>query len=216
MRNINNGISILLVDDHTLLRKGIRQILENDPRITKIEEAASSKEVLHKINKSSFDCILLDICLPGENGLQLMKRIKCIDPDVPILILSMYPEKQYGIRSLCAGASGYITKTIPPKELKNAILTVSQGKKYVTPELAVELATETDRLSDKPLHQSLSDRELQILTLIASGRSVSQVARELHISIKTVSTHRANTLKKMGLYNNAQLIHYAVKNQLVF
>lgn len=213
---MKKDINILLVDDHTLLRKGIKQILEDDPYIKEVDEAASSKEVFHKIRKNSFDCVLLDICLPGENGLQVLKHIKSLEPDLPVLILSMYPEKQYGIRALCAGAAGYVTKRIPPKELKNAIHTVCQGKKYVTPELAIELAAETDRLFDKPLHQSLSDRELQIMTMIASGKPVSQVARELNISIKTVSTHRVNTLKKMGLLNNAQLIHYAVKNQLVF
>ena len=213
---MKKDINILLVDDHTLLRKGIKQILEDDPHIKEVDEAASSKEVFHKIRKNSFDCVLLDICLPGENGLQVLKHIKSLEPDLPVLILSMYPEKQYGIRALCAGAAGYATKRIPPKELKNAIHIVCQGKKYVTPELAIELAAETDRLSDKPLHQSLSDRELQIMTMIASGKPVSQVARELNISIKTVSTHRVNTLKKMGLLNNAQLIHYAVKNQLVF
>jgi DNA-binding NarL/FixJ family response regulator len=213
---MRGNLKIMLVDDHTLFRKALKQILTATPRIIDVDEAISGKEAIKKIHQKSFDCILLDICLQEENGIQVLKQIKCINPDLPVLMLSMYPERQYGIRSLRAGASGYVTKKIPPEELKKAIYTVCEGKKYVTSDLAVELATEFDRAVERPLHKALTDRELQILTLIASGKTLTQIARELNLSVKTVSTHRSNILRKMGFSNNAQLIHYAIKHQLVY
>jgi DNA-binding NarL/FixJ family response regulator len=213
---MRGNLKIMLVDDHTLFRKALKQILTDTPGIADIEEAISGKEVIKKIHQKSFDCIVLDICLQEESGIQVLKQIKNINPDLPVLILSMYPEKQYGIRALRAGASGYATKKIPPKDLRKAIQLVCEGKKYVTSELAVELATEFDRSAKQPLHKALTDRELQILTQIASGKTISQIAKELNLSVKTVSTHRANILRKMGFSNNAQLIHYAIKHQLVY
>ena len=207
---------MLVVDDHTLFRKGVMRIIENDPKIEIVDEAVSGKEAVNKINSNPFDCILLDIWLPGENGLQVLKQIKCIDPDIPVIMLSMYPEGQYGIRALRAGASGYVTKTIPPRELINSIHTVCNGGKYISTNLALELATMIDKRIKGPLHESLTDREMQILTLMATGKSVSKIAREFNLSVKTVSTHRANILKKMGFDNNAELIRYAINNRLVF
>ena len=213
---MRGNLKIMLVDDHTLFRKALKQILKDTPGIADVEEAISGKEVIKKISQKSFDCILLDICLQEENGIQVLKQIKRINPDIPVLIVSMYPERQYGIRALRAGASGYVTKKVTPKDLRKAIHLICQGKKYVTSDLAIELATEFDRPAKDPLHKALTDRELQILTLIASGKTTSQAARELNLSVKTVSTHRANILRKMGFSNNAQLIYYAIKHQLVY
>lgn len=213
---MRGNLKIMLVDDHTLFRKALKQILIDTPGIADVEEAISGKEVIKKISQKSYDCILLDICLHEENGIQILKKIKSINPDIPVLMVSMYPERQYGIRSLRAGASGYVTKKIPPNHLRKAINEICHGKKYVSPDLAIELATEFDRSANQPLHKSLTDRELQILTMMASGKTISQAARELHLSVKTLSTHRANILRKMGFTNNAQLIHYAIKNQLVY
>jgi DNA-binding NarL/FixJ family response regulator len=208
-------IKILIADDHTIVREGLKQILLETPDILVVDEAGNSQEVINKVSKRSYDLILLDISLPGRSGLDVLKQIKLIKPKIPILILSMYPEEQYAVRSLRAGASGYLTKESASEELIEAIRKVAQGRKYITVALAERIAIGLEVDSKEPIHQTLSDREYQVFCMIASGRSVKDIANALTLSIKTISTHRSRVLKKMNMKNNAQLIHYAVKQNLV-
>jgi two-component system invasion response regulator UvrY len=213
---IKNKINVLIVEDHTIVRKGIMEILISDPDVSEVDEAATAKEAIEKVKNKDYNCVLLDINIPGRNGLEILKNLKCMNPNLPVLILSMYPEQQYGIRSLQAGASGYITKKIPPDELKEAIFLVAQGKKYITPSMADELALKFNHEENEALHKNLSDREYQVMCMIASGKPVSQIAEELNLSVKTVSTHRSRILHKMSMKNNAQITHYAIQESLVF
>ena len=208
-------IKILVADDHTLVRKGLKQILLDTPDVEIVEEASNGPEVISKINNNDYDLILLDIALPGRSGIDVLKQLKCIKPDLPVLMLSMYPEEQYAIRSLKAGASGYLTKESAPEELIDAIKKITIGKKYITSTLAERLAYEIEVNSDKSLHEFLSDREYQVFCLIASGKAVKEIADKLSLSVKTISTHRAHILQKMQMRNNAQIIRYAIKQNLV-
>ena len=208
-------IRILIADDHTLVREGLKQILSDLPDMAVTDEASNGKEVLDKVRENDFDVVLLDISLPGQSGVDILKQIKLIKPELPVLILSMYPEEQYAIRTLRAGASGYLTKDSVPDELIEALRTVSLGKRYITYTLAEKIAFEMDVDAKKPLHERLSDREYQVMCMIASGKSVSQIAKEILLSVKTISTHRARILKKMNMKNNAELTHYAIKHGLV-
>ena len=208
-------IRILVADDHTLVREGLKQILSDLPDMAVTDEASNGKEVLDKINESDFDVVLLDISMPGQNGLDILKQIKLLKPELPVLILSMHPEEQYAIRTLRAGAAGYLTKESAPDELIEALRKVSLGKKYITFSLAEKLAYDWDAGTKKLLHERLTDREYQVMCMIASGKTVSQIAREISLSVKTVSTHRAHIMKKMKMINNAELTHYAIKHGLV-
>ena len=208
-------IKILVADDHTLVRKGLKQILLDTPDVEIVEEASNGPEVISKINDNDYDLILLDIALPGRSGIDVLKQLKYIKPDLPVLMLSMYPEEQYAIRSLKAGASGYLTKESAPEELIDAIKKITIGKKYITSTLAERLAYEIEVNSDKSLHESLSDREYQVFCLIASGKTVKEIADKLSLSVKTISTHRARILQKMHMKNNVQIIRYAIKQNLV-
>lgn len=208
-------IKVLIADDHTLVRKGLKQILLETPDVKVVHEAGNGKEVVNKISKNDYDLVLLDISLPGRSGIDVLKQIKCIKPELPVLILSMYPEEQYAVRSLRAGASGYLTKESAPAELIDAIRKVAQGRKYITLSLAERLALEIRENYDGPLHESLSDREYQVMCMIASGKTVKEIAESLSLSVKTISTHRARILRKMHMRNNAQLTHYAIKLGLV-
>ncbi|MGB8953518.1 MAG: response regulator transcription factor [Candidatus Aminicenantales bacterium] len=210
-----SNLRILIADDHALFRSGLREIIAEFEGVVKIDEAASGPEVLKKFNESKFDCVLLDIYMPGSHGIEILKQLKSINPRVHVLILSMYPEDQYGIRALKAGASGYLTKNATPGILREAVGRVCKGLKYIPPSLVEILCGEIQSGGGGRLHDRLTDRELQILTMIASGKTVSQVARDLYLSAKTISTHRANILRKTGLKNNSELIRYAVKNSLV-
>ena len=208
-------IRILIADDHTLVREGLKQILSDLPDMAVSDEARNGKEVLDKVRESDFDVILLDISMPGQSGLDILKQIKLLKPKLPVLILSMYPEEQYALRTLSAGAAGYLTKNSIPDELIEALRTVSLGKKYITLSLAEKLAFDLDVNAKKLPHERLSDREYQVMCMIASGKTVSQIAREISLSVKTISTHRAHILKKMKMKNNAELTHYAIKHGLV-
>jgi DNA-binding NarL/FixJ family response regulator len=208
-------INILIADDHSVVREGLKQILSGNADMTVLAEAGSGNEAIEQIRENAFSVVVLDIAMPGKNGLDTMKEIKVIRPDLPVLILSMYPEEQYAIRFFRAGASGYLTKKSAPEELVNAVRTVSKGKKYVSPSLAEKLVGELDLKAEKPLHSSLSDREFQVLCLIASGKTSGEIAEELFLSVKTVSTYRARILEKLRLKNTAELINYAIQNQLV-
>lgn len=208
-------INILIADDHSVVREGLKQIISGNTDMTVLAEAGNGNEAIEKIRKNPISVAILDISMPGKNGLDTVKEIKVIRPDLPVLILSMYPEEQYALRFFRAGASGYLTKKSAPEELVNAIRTVSKGKKYVSPSLAEKLVGELDVTTEKPLHSSLSDREFQVLCLIASGKTSGEIAEELFLSVKTVSTYRARILEKLRLKNTAELINYAIQNQLV-
>lgn len=208
-------IRILIADDHAVVRRGLKQILEDQTDMRVEGEAQNGQQVLDLVRKQAWDVVLTDISMPGRNGLEVLKEIKREHPKLPVLILSMHPEDQYALRALKAGASGYLTKESAPDDLVNAIRQVVSGKKYVTGSLAEMLATEFERPSDKPLHECLSDRELQTLCLIASGHTPTEIAVELALSVKTISTYRSRVLEKMRMKNNAELTHYAISHKLV-
>lgn len=210
-----NMIKILIVDDHTVVREGLKQILSETSDIVVTDEASNGQVALEKVWKNKYDVVLLDISMPGRSGLETLKQIKNNNPALHVLILSISPEEQYAIRALKAGASGYLTKESTPNELIEAIRKVSGGKKYVSSSLAERLANHLEARSEDSPHESLSDREYEVLCMIASGKSVKEISLELHLSDKTISTYRTRILEKMGLKNNAQLIHYAISNQLV-
>lgn len=208
-------IKVLVADDHTLVRKGLKQILLDTKDIESVDEARDGKETINKVGKKDYDLVLLDISLPGRSGIDVLKQLKSLKPKLPVLILSMHPEEQYAVRSLRAGASGYLTKESAPDELIHAIHKVARGGKYITSSLAERLAGEIGPSTEKPLHETLSDREYQVMCMIASGKTVKDIAEELNLSVKTISTHRARILRKMHMDNNAQLTHYAIKHNLV-
>ncbi len=208
-------IKILIADDHAIFRHGLRQILEENPDMFVGGEASNGQDVLDQVWRSDFDLLLLDINMPGMSGLEALKQLKTQKPKLKVLVLSMYPEEQYAIRALKAGASGYITKASASEELIEAIRKVSQGGKYVSASLAEKLLFDFEADVDKPLHELLSDREYEVLCMIASGKTVSQIAEELCLSVKTVSTHRVRILEKMRMKNNAELTNYAIKQKLI-
>ena len=208
-------ISILIADDHRIVREGLKQILQQTSDVTVADEAGNGEEVIQKISQRDYDLVLLDISLPGRSGLDVIKQLKSIKPQLPILVLSMHPEEQYAIRSIRAGASGYLTKESASEELIDAIRKVAQGRRYITSSLAERLAFEMGIVGQETLHEALSDREYQVLCMIASGKTVKEIAQALSLSVKTISTHRTRTLRKMGMQNNAQLTHYAFKFNLV-
>jgi len=208
-------IKVLIADDHTLVRKGLKQILLDTKDIEDVDEARDGKETINKVGRKKYDLVLLDISLPGRSGIDVLKQLKCSKPELPVLILSMHPEEQYAVRSLRAGASGYLTKESAPDELIKAIRKVANGGKYITSSLAEKLAGEIGPDAEKPLHETLSDREYQVMCMIASGKTVKEIAEDLNLSVKTISTHRARILRKMHMDNNAQLTHYAIKHNLV-
>jgi DNA-binding NarL/FixJ family response regulator len=208
-------ILVLIADDHAILRQGLRQILADAEDMTVVGEAANGIEVMQMIRGDCrCDVVLLDIAMPGRNGIEVLKQIKDEKPNLPVLVLSMYPEDQYAVRLLKAGAAGYLTKESAPELLVQAIRKVAAGKKYISPSVAELLADQLDS-GNGPQHASLSDREFQILLQIAAGKTVSEIAAALSLSVKTVSTYRARVLDKMQMKNNAELTHYAIKNQLV-
>lgn len=212
-------IRVLIADDHAILRQGLKQILADTDDMTVAGEAASGTEVMQLIrgeqemDRCQFDVLLLDIAMPGRNGIDVLKQIKDEMPKLPVLVLSMYPEDQYALRLLKAGASGYLTKESAPALLVEAIRKVAAGRKYISPAVADLLA---DQLGGNgPQHADLSDREYQIMLQIASGSTVSEIAEKLSLSVKTISTYRARVLEKMHMKTNAEITHYAIRNQLV-
>jgi len=208
-------IKILIADDHAIVRKGLKQILSETSDMIVAAEAADGRQCLELVRKNDLDLVLLDIAMPGRGGMDILKQLKHENPKLPILMLSMYPEEQYAMRALKAGASGYLTKESAPEELIIAIRKVSQGGKYVSSSLAEQLAVYLETDFEKPVHEILSDREYQVMLMIASGKTVKQIADELSLSVKTISTYRARILNKTGLKNNAELTYYAIKNALV-
>jgi two-component system, NarL family, invasion response regulator UvrY len=206
---------ILLADDHTMFREGVKQLLTNTTEFVVVDEANDAAQVIQKIRETKCDVVILDISMPGRDGIDVLKQIRQINPQVHVLILSMYPEDQYAFRAIKAGASGYLTKNRASSELIEAIQRVASGRKYISPDVAEQLAVDLGRDTDKPLHQTLSDREYQVMSMIASGKTVGQIAVELSISISSVSTLRTRILKKFGMKTNAEITHYAIKHELV-
>ena len=208
-------LKILVADDHTMVREGLKRILTEQPDMTVAGEASNGSETLDRIRDGQYDLVLLDIAMPGRGGMEVLKCLKTERPDLPVLMLSMYPEEQYAVRTLKAGASGYLTKESAPDELIAAVRKVCKGGKYVTTSLAEKLAMYLGTDTDKPLHERLSDREYQVVRMIASGRTVSEIAEALSLSVKTISTNRSRALTKMGMKTNAEITYYAVKQGLV-
>jgi DNA-binding NarL/FixJ family response regulator len=208
-------IEVIIADDHPIVRAGLKQIMLQDDGIAVTGEASNGAELLNRVRQGRYDVILLDLTMPGMDGLDVLKQLKIETPDTPVVILTVHPESQYALRVLRAGASGYLTKESASDRLIEAIHKVHRGGKYITPSLAEKIAFALDEGTAGAPHESLSDREYQVLCLIGSGRTVSQIADALSLSVKTVSTYRARILEKMRLQNNAELIHYAVQNGLV-
>jgi len=208
-------IRVLLADDHPLFREGVKQILAETSDIVVADEASDGREVLVKLGQAQYDVILLDIAMPGYSGVEVLKHIKSIMPDQAVLILSMYSEKQYALRVLRSGASGYLTKDSTPDRLVTAIRKVVAGGKYISPELGEELALRVGTEFKVPRHERLSDREHQVLVMITSGKTTGEIADELSLSAKTISTYRARLLEKMNMKTEAELTHYAIQHELV-
>lgn len=208
-------MNILIVDDHAIVRQGLRQILMESGEAIFIKEADCGSEAIRQVREGEWNVVVLDISLPDRSGIEVLKQIKKEYPKIPVLMLSMHEEGLYAIRALKAGASGYITKQSAPAELMAAIRQVARGRKYLTATLAEAMADSLGADYERPPHETLSDREYQTLCLIASGKSLTDAAEEMCLSIKTVSVYRARLLEKMKLRNNAELTHYAIKNRLV-
>jgi two-component system invasion response regulator UvrY len=212
---VTGALRILIVDDHPIVRQGLRQTLADAAEIGEIGEAATPQEALDLVRQQEWDAVILDIGLPGRGGLQLLKDIKHEMPRLPVLVLSMHSEDQYAVRTLRAGAAGYLTKEAATEKLLDAILKVASGGRYISRQLAERLATELTVDTSRPLHASLSDREFDVLRRIAMGQTVSDIADYLSLSVKTVSTYRARILEKMRLKNNAELMQYVLTNHLL-
>lgn len=208
-------IKVLIADDHAIVRKGLVQILSDIPDMEVFGEANSGDEALTFIRSEGWDVLLLDIAMPGKNILELIKLAKRQSPYLPILILSMYPEDQYAIRMLRAGADGYLTKDSAPEQLVAAIRKVANGGKYISSAIARQLIAELTSGPEKPLHDLLTDREHQVFCGICRGQSVTELALQMALSVKTISTYRSRLLQKMNLSKNAEIIHYAFKNNLL-
>ena len=208
-------IRILVADDHAVVRQGVKQILAEVKDMNVQDEAQNGPETLKKVAEQEFDVVLLDISMPGRSGLEVLEDIKAQRPKQAVLILSMHPEEQYAVRALRAGASGYLTKASAPHELIGAIRKVAGGGKYVTSSLAEKLADELEVDTEKLPHERLSNREHQVMLMLAGGKSVSDIADELNLSVKTISTYRTRVMSKMGMKKNAELTLYAVHNKLI-
>jgi len=208
-------LRILIADDHPVFRRGLKQIIAETSDMVVVDEAADGREALRKAATGDYDVLLLDITLPFTNGVEVLSRLQNERPALPVLMLSMHPEEQYAVRALRAGASGYLTKESAPEELVAAIRKVSTGGKYVSASLAEHLACIVQNDGEALPHETLSQREYQVMCMIASGQTVSEAARELSLSVKTISTYRARILEKLHMKNNAELIRYATMNELV-
>ncbi|HVO90371.1 MAG TPA: response regulator transcription factor [Casimicrobiaceae bacterium] len=208
-------IRILIADDHAIVRAGLRQFIADQVDMEVTAEAASGAEAVAAVRAGDFDVVLLDISMPDKNGIDTLKLLRHIKPELPVLMLSAYAEDQYAVNLLRAGAAGYLNKEAASTQLVGAIRTVVQGRKYVSPSLAQILADGVSGDADRPLHGELSQREFQIFCKLAAGAAVSKIADELNLSVKTVSTYRTRILEKMAMKSNADLTYYAIKNGLI-
>lgn len=207
--------NVLIADDHAILRNGLKQLLGGERSIKEIGEAGSGREVLEQLQRHQWDLLVLDINMPDRSGIDILRQVRTTHPGTRVLVLSGFPEKQYAVNVLRAGASGYLNKEMAPEELLVAVRSVLQGRRYVSAALAELLVTELDADPDKPLHTQLSEREFQIFCKLAAGRSVSEIAAELCLSVKTISTYRSRVLEKMSFTTNADITAYALRNSLI-
>lgn len=206
---------VLIADDHAVVRAGLRQFLDEDRGISAVGEASSGRETLERLRAEHWDLVILDIGMPDRSGLDILQQIRTGHDRTRVLVLSGYPERQYALNVLRAGASGFVEKSSPPEEFLKAVRAVLQGRRYVSATLAELLVGDLDGANDKPAHTRLSEREFQVFCKLAAGRAVSQIANELCLSVKTVSTYRSRILEKMGLQTNADLTSYALRNELI-
>jgi two-component system invasion response regulator UvrY len=206
---------ILVVDDHAVVRRGLQQIVSDSLDVVLVNEAKNGEEALAQVQKTRHDLVLLDISLPDRTGIDVLKDLKAIQPDLPVLMLSIHPEEQFAIRALRAGASGYLTKACPPEELILAIRKILAGEKYVSANFAQRLISNLNKAGPNLPHQNLSDREHQVMCMISQGRTPKQIASELKVSIKTVSTYRSRILEKMNMQSNAEITRYCLEHELI-
>lgn len=208
-------IKVCVVDDHAVVREGLKRIISENPGMSVTAEAGDGNEALKVIQNQPFDVVLLDITMPNKNGMDVLKELRARMPRLPVLVLSMHAEEHYAVRVLRAGASGYLTKESAPEKLIQAIRQVVRGGKYVSAAVAERLVYQLDSDTSKPAHENLSDREYQVMCMIGSGKTVTDIADELSLSVKTVSTYRVRILEKLNMKNNAEVARYAIKEGLV-
>ncbi len=208
-------MKILIADDHALIRRGLKQIIDEEFPNATTGEAEDCQQVLDRVRKDIWDIVILDLTMPGGDGLEVLKQVKVIRPQLPVLILSMHTEDQFGTAVLKEGAAGFLSKRTASEELAKAIRQVTRGGKYITPTLAEKLAFEVERDTDKPPHKTLSNREYQVFLMLASGKSVNEISQELSLSEKTIRQFRSRLLAKMKMKNNVELAHYAIQHGLV-
>ena len=206
---------VLIVDDHAIVRRGLRDLLSDEFHGAAFGEASNAEQALEQLRKKGWDVALLDVTLPKKSGLDLLKELKAARPKLPVLVLSVHPEDQFALRALKAGAEGYMTKDSAPEELVHAVRKILAGGRYVSPTLAEKLALSVRKDFTRTPHETLSDREHEVMCRIASGKTVTEIAGELSLSIKTISTYRARILEKLGVRNSAEITRYAIRNGLV-
>lgn len=212
---MNNKIKILIADDHAIVREGLKQIVAEEKDMIVSGEAENASSLMSLLEKENWSIVVLDINMPGKSGLEALKDVKHLYPDLPVLILSMFSEDQYGLRAIKAGASGYLKKVSAPTELVVAIRKIVSGRKYINPDLAEKLADNFGSDKQNILHEKLSDREYQIMCNIALGKSAEEIAEELSLSINTIYTYRNRILEKMSMKSNVELTQYALQNKLI-
>jgi DNA-binding NarL/FixJ family response regulator len=208
-------IRVVIADDHQILREGLKQLLQAAGDLDVVGEAADGFAVLDRVRTLDFDLLLLDMSMPGKSGVDLIKQVKAEKPKLRVLVLSMHEEHQYAVRAIRAGASGYLTKESAASQLVSAIRKVAAGGAYITAEVAERLALDPMPRSEGPAHAALSDREFEVFRMLVNGESVTDIASRLHLSAKTISTHKARLMEKLGVDNNADLVHYAVRHRLI-
>jgi len=208
-------IRVLVADDHAVVRRGVVQILDEAPDLVAAGEASSGRQVLQQVQENDYDVLVLDIGMPDGSGLEVLHQLRTLRPELRVLILSMYPERQYALRALKAGAAGYLTKESAPDELVAAVRRIAQGGKYITQSLAEELTAALVGETEKSPEEILSDREFQVVCMLAEGKTIAGIAEELSLSVKTISTYRARVLEKLNLSNTAEIIRYAFEHKLV-
>ena len=208
-------IRVVIADDHTIVREGLRQLLQGSIDFDVVSEARDGHEVMQRVRELDFDVLLLDMSMPGKSGMELIKQVKSERPKLRILVLSMHQEHQYAVRAIKAGASGYLTKESASSQLAAAIRKVASGGAFISAEVAEQLALSAMPQAEGPPHTALSDREYQVFRLLVSGRTVSDIGEQLNLSVKTVSTHKARLMEKMGVSNQTELVHYAIKHRLI-
>lgn len=208
-------IRIVIADDHTLMREGLKRIFEGNHEITVVDEAIDGFSVINLVRKGGFDLLLLDLSMPGRSGIDLIRQIRTEAPRLPILVLTMYEEEQYAVRSIRAGAQGYLTKESAGDQLVNAIKKVASGRPYISMEVAEQLALGIMTPEKEMPHTQLSDREFEVFNLLATGKSITDIGTQLHLSVKTVGTHKSRILNKMGMHSLAEIVQYAVTHNLL-